>query len=305
MGSLPVGQSVAVAKPPIALVPVGTLAAVARATRPRQWTKNLLLFGGLVFAAKLGDPARWLDGAAIFASFCAASGAAYLLNDSLDVTSDRVHPTKRFRPLAAGELSVRTALVAASVLALAAVALAATTTLLATGVAIGFLLLQVAYSTRLKHMVLLDVVAIALLFVARAAAGALAVDVRLSPWLILCTGLLALFLALAKRRGELVGGGEARTVLGTDGYSIALVDQLITICAAATIGAYGLYTFSAQRPAMMVTIPFVVYGLFRYLFLVHRADLGEEPDRILLTDRPILVTVAAWSATAAAIVAFT
>jgi len=286
------------------LLPVHVVSALARATRPRQWTKNLLLFGGLVFAAKLGDWSRWIDGLAIFASFCAASGAAYLLNDSLDVERDRIHPTKRFRPVAAGAVSVPTALAAAAVLAIVAIALAATTTLLATGVAIVFLLLQAAYSTRLKHVVLLDVVAISMLFVARAAAGALAVDVRLSPWLVLCTGLLALFLALGKRRGELIAGGEARAVLGTDGYSVALVDQLISICAAATIGAYGLYTLSAQQPAMMVTIPFVVYGLFRYLFLIHRANVGEEPERILLSDRPVLITVALWAATAAAIVAF-
>jgi len=278
--------------------------ALLRTARPTQWTKNLLLFGGIVFAAKLGDPARWVDALAIFFAFCAASSASYLVNDALDVERDRLHPVKRHRPVAAGEVSVRTAFGCAAVLAVAALAVAATTTLLALGLAAGFLLLQGAYTLRLKHVVLLDVLAIAALFVARAAAGALAVEVRLSPWLILCTGLLALFLALAKRRGELAAGGEARPVLGDDGYSLALLDQLISIIAAATIGAYGLYTFSAQQPVMMVTIPFVVYGLFRYLYLVHRRDLGEEPERVLLTDRPILLTVALWAATGAIVVAF-
>jgi 4-hydroxybenzoate polyprenyltransferase len=298
------GQVVAARPFDTRVTPLQTVSSLVKTTRPHQWTKNLLLFGGLVFAAKLGDAARWVDALAIFASFCAASGAAYLLNDTLDAERDRAHPTKRFRPIAARELSPRTAIGTSIALALTAIALAATTTLTATGIALGFLLLQVGYSTRLKHVVLLDVVAIATLFVARAAAGALALGIALSPWLILCTGLLALFLALAKRRGELVAGGEARPVLGADGYSLPLVDQLITISAAATIGAYGLYTFSAQQPAMMVTIPFVVYGLFRYLLLVHRADVGEEPERILVSDRPVLVTVAAWAATAAIVVAF-
>jgi 4-hydroxybenzoate polyprenyltransferase len=160
------------------------------------------------------------------------------------------------------------------------------------------------YTVRLKHVVLLDTLVIAALFVLRAAAGAVGIDVRLSPWLVLCSGLLALFLALGKRRGELVMVGAeltpGRPVL--EGYSLALVDQLLSIVTAATISAYSIYTFTAtESAAMMLTIPFVVFGLFRYLYLMHRHDAGEEPDRIAVTDGPIIATVAVWVATAAVI----
>jgi 4-hydroxybenzoate polyprenyltransferase len=169
----------------------------------------------------------------------------------------------------------------------------------------GFVALQAAYSLGLKDIALIDVMTISGLFVIRAAAGAEAVDVRISPWLIVCTALLALFLALAKRRGELVSTGAespGRPVLS--GYSFALVDQLVSIVAACTIVAYALYTFEAREgSAMMATIPFVVYGLFRYVQLMHREDLGEEPENVLLTDVPILATIAAWAVTSAVILA--
>ena len=169
---------------------------------------------------------------------------------------------------------------------------------------LGFLAIQAAYTLRLKHVVLVDVLVIASLFVLRAAAGAIAVDVRISPWLLVCTGLLALFLALGKRRGELVLVGAAATpgrpVL--EGYSLALVDQLIAAVAAATIGAYAVYTVTAHSPALLAaTIPLVVFGVFRYLLLLHRRGAGEEPERVLVTDLPILVTVAAWAALCAAL----
>jgi 4-hydroxybenzoate polyprenyltransferase len=173
---------------------------------------------------------------------------------------------------------------------------------------VAFLGLQVAYTAGLKHVVLIDVMVIAALFVIRASAGAAAVDVRISPWLLICTGLLALFLALAKRRAELVLVGAEETpgrpVL--EGYSLALVDQLLSIVAASTVIAYGLYTFGARdSKAMMATIPFVVYGVFRYLLLLHRHDLGEEPENVLLTDVPLIVTLAAWAVTSAVILGLT
>jgi 4-hydroxybenzoate polyprenyltransferase len=278
------------------------------ALRPRQWAKNLLLFAGIVFAAKLGDATRWGEGIAAFAAYCAASSAAYLVNDVRDAENDRSHPVKRLRPVASGELSPRAALVLAGVLGAAALAGA---TLLGPWSAAfmgGFLVLQAAYTGGLKHTVLIDVLVIAGLFVLRAAAGAQAVDVRISPWLLICTGLLALFLALAKRRAELVlVGAEAtpgRPVL--EGYSLALVDQLVSVVAASTVIAYSLYTFTARdSKAMMATIPFVIFGVFRYLLLIYRDDLGEEPEQVLLTDRPILATVALWALTAAAILVAT
>jgi 4-hydroxybenzoate polyprenyltransferase len=276
--------------------------------RPRQWTKNLLLFAGIIFAAKLGDATRWLEAFAAFVAYCAASSASYLVNDVRDAPLDREHPVKRARPIARGELSPQFALVLAVVLVLGAFLLVAPLGLASVLFLCTFFALQASYTLALKHVVLLDVMTIGGLFVVRAAAGAAAVDVRISPWLLLCTALLALFLALAKRRGELVlVGAEAtpgRPVL--EGYSLALVDQLVTIVAASTVISYCLYTFTARdSKAMMVTIPFVVFGVFRYLLLMHRRDLGEEPEEVLLRDLPILICIAAWAICGAVILALT
>jgi 4-hydroxybenzoate polyprenyltransferase len=282
--------------------------AALAALRPRQWSKNLLLFAGLIFAAKLGDTTRWLEAFAAFAIYCAASSAAYLVNDVRDAPYDRAHPVKRRRPVASGELPVRTALVLSAFLTVAAFAGAAVLGPGSVAFLAAFLLLQAAYTAGLKHVVLIDVLVIAGLFVIRASAGAEAVDVRISPWLLICTGLLALFLALAKRRAELVLVGAEETpgrpVL--EGYSLALVDQLVSVVAASTVIAYSLYTFTARdSKAMMATVPFVVYGVFRYLLLLHRSDLGEEPENVLLTDVPLLLTIVAWAATCAVILAVT
>ena len=276
--------------------------------RPRQWTKNLLLFAGIIFAAKLGDAVRWLEAVAAFGAYCAASSAAYLVNDVRDASHDRAHPVKRMRPIARGEMSPRAACAFAAVLLAVATALVAPLGLASLGFLGAFVLLQASYTLRLKHVVLIDVMTIAGLFVVRAAAGAAGVHVRISPWLLLCTALLALFLALAKRRGELVlVGADAtpgRPVLA--GYSLVLVDQLVAVVAACTIIAYSLYTFTARdSKALMVTIPFVVFGVFRYLLLIHRQDLGEEPEEVLLRDPPILICIAAWAICAAIILVLT
>jgi 4-hydroxybenzoate polyprenyltransferase len=276
--------------------------------RPRQWSKNLLLFAGIVFAAKLGDAVRWAEAFAAFGAFCAASSAAYLVNDVLDAEHDRRHPVKRARPIARGELSVRAALLLAAALAVVAFGVTAVLGGWSPLYLAGFLALQAAYSLRLKHVVIIDVMAIGALFVIRAAAGAEAVDVRISPWLLLCTALLALFLGLAKRRGELtLVGAQAtpgRPVL--EGYSLALVDQLVSVVAASTVIAYSLYTFTARdSKAMMITIPFVLFGVLRYLLLVHRDDLGEEPEQVLLADAPILVCIGLWAVTSALVLSLT
>ena len=284
------------------------LRAALVAMRPRQWSKNLLVFAGLVFAAKLGDPLRWLEACVCFVAYCAISSASYLANDLRDRDDDRLHPVKRSRPSARGELSSRSALAIASVLAVAAPLLVAPLGLASVLLVFAFAALQAGYTLRLKHVVLLDVLTISALFVIRAAAGAEAVDVRISPWLLLCTALLALFLALAKRRGELVLVGAGRTpgrpVL--DGYSLELVDQLTGIVASGTVIAYAIYTVTAGHSrALLATVPFVVFGVFRYLLLMHRYDIGEEPEQVLLKDVPILVAVAGWIVMAAAILALT
>jgi 4-hydroxybenzoate polyprenyltransferase len=285
-----------------------TLRAAFVALRPRQWTKNLLLFAGIIFAAKLGDLSSWGEAFAAFFAYCAASSASYLVNDVRDAPHDRLHPVKRSRPIARGELSPRLAEVLAALLIFCAVLLVAPLGIASILFLCTFFALQASYTLLLKHVVLLDVMTIGGLFVVRAAAGAAAVEVRISPWLLLCTALLALFLALAKRRGELVlVGAEAtpgRPVL--EGYSLALVDQLVTVVAASTVISYCLYTFTARgSKAMMVTIPFVVFGVFRYLLLMHRRDLGEEPEEVLLRDLPILLCIGGWAACAAVILALT
>jgi 4-hydroxybenzoate polyprenyltransferase len=285
-------------------LPRGWFHAFVVALRPHQWTKNGFVFAGLVFAAKLGDIRASIDAFTAFAAYCAASSSAYLVNDLRDAPHDRVHPTKRYRPIARGEVSTKTAITTAGGLAALSLGVAAflgwySLLLIAT-----FLALQIAYSIRLKHLILIDAMAIASLFVIRAAAGAEAVSVKISPWLLLCTALLALFLAFAKRRAELVAIGAevipTRPVL--ESYSLILVDQLLSAVASSTIIAYALYTFNAHgSEAMMATIPFVVFGVFRYLVLVHKHDLGEEPERVLVSDKQILIAVGLWVITAAII----
>ena len=284
------------------------LVAAFVALRPRQWTKNLLLFAGILFAAKLGDAVRWAEAVTAFVAYCAASSAAYLVNDVRDREDDRLHPVKRARPIARGELSPRTALGLATALAAVALALVAALGPVSVAFLLAFAALQAGYTLALKHIVLLDVLAIGALFVIRAAAGAAAVDVRISPWLLLCTALLALFLALAKRRGELVLVGARETpgrpVL--EGYSLELVDQLVAIVASSTVLAYSVYTLTARdSKALLATVPFVIFGVFRYLLLMHRDDVGEEPEQVLLTDVPIILAVAGWIVSAAAILVLT
>ncbi len=273
------------------------------ALRPRQWTKNLLLFAGIIFAAQLGDPGRWLAAILAFVAYCAASSAAYLVNDVRDVAADRLHPVKRARPIARGELSTRAALALAVALALGALGLTAVLGLPSLACLVTFLAVQAAYSLRLKAIELVDVITIAGLFVLRAAAGAIAVDVRISQWLLLCTFLLALFLALGKRRAELAQSGpRARPALS--GYTPALVDQLLAVVAAAVIGAYAAYSLTAHDSRwLLATVPFVVYGIFRYLLLLHRRGLGEEPETLLVEDVPLLVTVAGWATVCAVVLA--
>ena len=280
------------------------LRAALVALRPRQWVKNLLLFAGIIFAAELGDPTRWVEAVAAFVGYCAASSAAYLANDLRDVEGDRQHPTKRRRPIARGELGASAAGVMAVVLAVGALGIVVLLGPGSVACLVAFLALQAAYSFRLKRLVFIDVLSIAALFVVRAVAGAVAVDVVISPWLLVCTALLALFLALGKRRAELVLVASERTpgrpVLA--GYSLGLVDQLLAAVSGATIVAYTLYTLTARDSwALVVTVPFVVFGLGRYLQLLHRREVGEEPENVFLGDLPILATVVAWAATCAVI----
>jgi 4-hydroxybenzoate polyprenyltransferase len=271
--------------------------------RPEQWTKNLFVFAGLLFGKQLTDPVAVAYACAVFVIFCALSGAVYLFNDVADRAADQAHPLKRRRPVASGELSVRTALVTAGVLgviALEASLLISRPLALTCG---AYLILLLLYSAALKHIVILDVLMIAAGFVLRAAAGAVAVNVPISHWLLVCTTLLALFLALSKRRHELTlladGAAGHRPILSE--YSEYLLDQMIAVVTASTLIAYAFYATSAETAEkfgtdrLAWTIPFVLYGIFRYLYLVHQKRGGGSPAAMLLTDRPLLACVALWA----------
>ena len=284
--------------------------ALLRAMRPLQWTKNAVVFAALVFAGKLFQLEPVVQCVLAALAFCAVSSSIYLINDLRDVEADRHHPKKRFRPIAAGELTERQAGVAAGVLLVGALVGAALVRLEFVVVIAGYVALMVAYSAGLKRLVILDVFAIAAGFVLRAAGGGVAIDVPISPWLYVCTGLLALFIGFGKRRNELTTlthtAGQHRANL--DAYSVPLLDQLIGVVAASTVMAYALYTFDAVAAdgneggrAMMLTIPFVVYAIFRYLYLVHRRDLGGSPEALLFADKPLLGCIAGWGMTSLAI----
>jgi 4-hydroxybenzoate polyprenyltransferase len=285
---------------PNALRSMPTGAALLVALRPKQWTKNLLVFAGLVFTYNLANVAMLSATVGAFAVFCALSSAGYLWNDVRDAPADRRHPLKQRRPIASGRLSTDVAMAAALVLAVGGLGVAFSQRPAFGAVAAGYLLLTVAYSAWLKHLVLIDIFAIAAGFVLRAVGGAVVIGVPVSPWLYVCTVLAALLLALGKRRHELVAlaGAAQEHRRNLEQYTVELVDQLVLIVATAAIIAYSLYTFSAENlprdHSMMLTIPFVLYGVFRYLYLVRVRGEGGAPEDMLLSDPGLLATVLGW-----------
>jgi 4-hydroxybenzoate polyprenyltransferase len=295
-----------------------------RAMRPKEWIKNAWVLAAIVFS----EERLWRDVPSIlvtlgaFALFCMAASAIYLINDLVDIEKDRAHPKKRRRPLASGKLSPRVATAAAVLLLALALplgflldysALAGSAADADFGLAlVAYVLVQgVAYSYYLKHLVILDIFTIAAGFVLRAVAGAMVLDIAITPWLVMCMGLLALFLGVSKRRAELQllqeGASEHRKIL--DEYSLPLIDQMAAIIIAATIIAYSLFTFTAPTlprepfPVMMVTIPIVVYAIFRYLYLTQRQGGGGNTADLVLRDRPLAVSIALWGITSLAILA--
>ena len=285
--------------------------------RPHQYIKNGFVFLGPVFA-HAWEGETLLAATLAFLAFCAMASAVYVLNDILDVEADRRHPTKRHRPLASGAIGIPTARIILSVLVVLALALGLLVSAWVTGLLAGYLVLNIAYSVALKHVVILDVFSIAGGFMLRILAGTLGLGIEPSQWLLLCGLMLTLFLGFAKRRSELEGAaatagpvpaadpaaespesrGDTRRVL--DDYSTALLDQFIAISAACTVIAYGLYTVSPEVIALhgtdelIYTLPFVIYGIFRYLFLLHFRGRGGDTSRDLFTDAHLLVTVVAW-----------
>lgn len=271
--------------------------------RPRQWTKNVVLFAALVFDQQLtvGNLPAILRTTAGFLIFCLLSGVVYIINDIVDVEADRQHPDKRRRPIASGKLPIPVARTFVVIVLVVIIPLSVLLSPTFAAIAVSYLLLNLAYSFRIKHIPLLDVFAIALGFVLRVAAGVVLIDVaRFSPWLYVVTTLGSLYLGFGKRRAELAlladGANAHRRVL--DGYTLPLLDQLITIVSSTTIVAYSLYTFSApnlpENHIMMLTIPFVMYGIFRYLYLIQVKHSGGAPEDVLLSDRPLQASIILW-----------
>jgi 4-hydroxybenzoate polyprenyltransferase len=278
--------------------------------RPSQWTKNLIIFAGLIFGQRLLDPGAVAHSAAAFAIFCALSGVVYLINDVADREADRRHPLKRYRPIASGAVPVAVAIGAAAILGATSLAAAYWLRPMFALVAAMYVTLLAMYSGPLKHVVIIDVLTIAIGFVLRAVAGAVAIDVPISHWLLILTILLALFLALSKRRHELVlladGATRHRRIL--EEYSPYLLDQMIAVVTASTLISYAFYTVSPETVEKFhtdylgLTLPFPLYGIFRYLYLVHQKEGGGSPAEMLLNDRPLLVCVALWAMATAAII---
>ena len=278
--------------------------------RPRQWTKNLFVFAGLLFSQNILNPPLLLRAVFAFFIFCILSGCVYILNDIFDLEQDKRHKVKSRRPLASGRLKIPHTILALAVMIPLLLAASYPLGLSFFLVTLGYLLLQAAYCFWLKHVVILDVFVIACGFVLRVVAGAVVIDVEISSWLIICTILLALFLGLSKRRHELMLLEEKaenhRKVLGE--YSPYLLDQMISVVTASTVVAYALYTMSPETIGkfgtknLIFTVPFVLYGIFRYLYLIHQTEAGGSPERILVTDKPLLIDIFLWVTAAVVII---
>lgn len=263
--------------------------------RPKQWYKNLVIFIGIIFSINLLNLNLWIEVIAAFTIFCILSGSIYVLNDILDLEKDKNHPKKKNRPLASGRLKVSHALTSAIILIFIALTGAYLLNLQFFMVSVAFFILMLVYSFFLKEIIIVDIMVISIGFVLRAMAGALAIGVYVSPWLIICAFLLALFLALGKRRHELVllkeNASNHRKILGE--YSTDMLDQMINITTSALIMSYSLYTFFSGNIYIMITIPFAFYGLFRYIFLVHARNMGGEPEMIF-KDRGMVISIVLW-----------
>src|SRR5512135_1982537 len=287
---------------------MSVLAAV-QSLRPQQWIKNLFVFAPLLFSENLTNTPLLLIALRAFGAFCLVSSAQYVFNDLRDLKEDRAHPVKCRRPLASGRMTVPTAVAVLAGMGLAGILVAATVNLPFLLITAGYLVLQVLYTLWLKHIVILDVFIIAAGFLIRVVAGGLAIRVEVSSWLLICTILLSLFLALGKRRYELTllqdGATDHRPILKE--YNPYLLDQMISVVTASTFVAYCLYTISAETVAkfgtknLIFTVPFVLYGIFRYLYLIHQKAGGGTPEALVIRDKPLLIDIFLWVVAAALI----
>lgn len=264
--------------------------------RPKQWYKNLVIFIGIVFSLNLLNFGLWIDVIAAFAVFCALSGSMYIINDVIDIEKDKNHPKKCKRPIASGKLKTNNAWISAIVLIIIALGVSYLINILFLSTAVTFFLLILIYSIFLKHFIVVDMMVISTGFVIRAIAGCLAIGVLIiSPWLIIGTFILALFLAIGKRRHELVllGDNAANHRKILEGYSTEMLDQMMNITTSALIMSYSLYTFTSGKIYMMLTIPFAFYGIFRYIYMVHTENFGGEPE-MLFKDKGMLLSMILW-----------
>lgn len=275
-----------------------------RLLRVQQWLKNGVVLAGLIFAGEAHILSKAIIAFEALIAFCFLSSSVYVLNDIIDRERDRLHPLKKSRPIASGEISVSSAIIIGLILVIAGLAISVMINKAFLIIVISYLILNILYTFILKNVVILDVMAIAAGFVLRAAAGAAAIEVEISGWLLITTFVLALFLGLGKRRHELIylekEAGAHRKIL--EKYSTYLLDQLIGVVTASTVITYLFYTLSPEVSAklgthyLFVTVPFVIYGIFRYLYLVHKEEKGGSPTRLLFTDRPLLLDVLLWLA---------
>ena len=276
------------------------LKALLEAMRPKQWAKNMFLFAGLIFGEKLFHPSLLVRNVLAFVLFCLISSSVYLINDLTDIEKDRQHPTKRLRPLPSGRLQPRVAVIAAGLFPLISIPLAFLLDLQFGLVALTYLATMITYSLLLKNLVIVDVLVVAAGYLLRVAGGVIVTGVPFSPWLYLCTTLLALFISFSKRRHELLilegAANEHRATLNE--YTPHLLDEMIAVVTSTTVVAYSLYTFSAPNlppnHTMMLTIPFVLYGIFRYLYLIHVRNEGGTPEELVFKDKPLLLDIALW-----------
>lgn len=288
------------------------LVEIVKSLRPQQWIKNFFIFAPLVFSQNIFEPQLFLKTLAAFVIFCFLSGALYILNDLKDLEEDKNHPVKSQRPLAAGKLKKSHAIMSFILLSVISALSAYTLNMNFFAVALVYFLLQLAYSFFLKHVVILDVFIVAAGFFIRVIAGGYAIEVYMSSWLLICTLLLALFLSMSKRRHELVileeGASEHRPILKE--YSPYLLDQMIAVVTASTVIAYSLYTISKETvekfgtTKLIYTVPFVLYGIFRYLYLVHQKEEGGSPEVLVLKDKPLLIDIFLWILAAGLIIYF-
>ena len=275
--------------------------------RVKQWIKNIFVLPGIVFAGLVTQPSAWVMTAFAVASFCLVSSAIYIFNDIMDKKEDSLHPDKRYRPIASGDVPVPIAYIIMAILAVAGLAVAyLLINMWFFACVAGYVVMMILYSIKLKHVVIIDVMIIMSGFVVRAVGGVVALEAKISPWIVLCTALLSLYLALNKRRGEIekIGDdGSTRVVLKN--YSVESIKEMLSVITPSIVVAYAIYTFSSPVGAiMMVTLPFVVFGLFRYIYIADQKQRHDAPEMALLTDIPLIIDIALWGIVSAALIMF-